>query len=481
MKLSRLVGFLGGGLLIASAALADESFNAFRLAEVTGIVKIKADDNAEYQAGEVGKDYQAGVTIQTARRSSAVLEFTPDNRVRVLANSEVKVVGKAAMRNTARIELHSGDVDGRLQALPKGMKFEVETPVGICGATGTDFSVGYGRLADNMTREMVMDCTEGQLVLEGDFVRTEEDTIRAGSTFRFTLVQCDDRDYAFLPDVEIAGQDLNVAFGQKNIALLGNGSWSQAAMGNVPGETPFAALRVLAGQVLISGFAMTEELPAGFIRDRTLIYVDEGQAGYGFYRDIPQDALIENYDGAQMTIAGNAYNTDVIVYPERVLGGFWFGTGERIFEDMVKDVVAYGPQTVIFGTGPAGLKTPPEAVLNDLKGRGIEVFALPTAKAVELYNEMRKQQPAAKTVAVLNLEDYRNAEEYMNAAEELCRRCAALGACGNCCQFYRGYIGELPEPEVPTAVPTPTRVAAPPVTLEPPLPISDVPQSPGEL
>ena len=322
-----------------------------------------------------------------------------------------------------------------------------------------------------------MECTEGQIVLDGSFVKTQEDTIRAGSAFHFSLVKCEERGNTYLPEVEITGQDLNVAFGEKNIALLGQGSWSQAAL-PTPGKTAFAAVRVVTGQVLVSGFALTENLPPGYVRDRELIYVEEDAGGKESSAALPPGTLIEDYTGRSLTLAGEKYETDVVVYPERVLFGFRFGRGERVLREKLKGVMDFKPATLIVGTGPAGLRMPSEKLIDEIKARGIEVFALPTPKALELYNEMKRQDPKAKVVAVLNIEDYRNADDYLARTEVLCRCCAAYAVSNSCCKSFRDYAGEVPEPIPPTAEPTPPPQGPP---GNPPAPVPDVPQSPGEL
>ena len=91
---------------------------------------------------------------------------------------------------------------------------------------------------------------------------------------------------------------------------------------------------------------------------------------------------------------------------------------------------------------------------------------------------MKRQDPKAKVVAVLNIEDYRNADDYLARTEVLCRCCAAYAVSNSCCKSFRDYAGEVPEPIPPTAEPTPPPQGPP---GNPPAPVPDVPQSPGEL
>ena len=103
-------------------------------------------------------------------------------------------------------------------------------------------------------------------------------------------------------------------------------------------------------------------------------------------------SLIESYDFGFIVIKGRRYTSDVIVFPERVVDGWWRREGHRIYVDDLKEIFTHEPKpkVLLVGTGYYGLvKVAPE-VQNTLKSQGIELVAQPTREACRTYNQLLK-------------------------------------------------------------------------------------------
>lgn len=102
--------------------------------------------------------------------------------------------------------------------------------------------------------------------------------------------------------------------------------------------------------------------------------------------------MIESYDFGVMVIDGKRYTSDVLVFPEKVMDGWWRKEGHRIYIEDLREVLNHKPlpEVLVVGTGYSGLvKVMPE--VNDaLKERGIKLIAQPTGEAYKTFNELLK-------------------------------------------------------------------------------------------
>lgn len=110
--------------------------------------------------------------------------------------------------------------------------------------------------------------------------------------------------------------------------------------------------------------------------------------------------MIENYRFGQITIDGRTYTDDVIIYPDRVDGGWWRKQGHSLCTDDLADVVAFGPDVLVIGTGASGRMQVPDPVRRALSGQGIEPRVATTREACDIYNDLADEQNA---VAALHL------------------------------------------------------------------------------
>jgi len=109
---------------------------------------------------------------------------------------------------------------------------------------------------------------------------------------------------------------------------------------------------------------------------------------------------IESFKFGSITIAGNTYTGDVIVYPDRV-DELWAREEEhRPQISEFADIVDAEPDILIIGTGYAGVLSIPDQIRNYLTSKGIDVRIDKTKQAIELFNSL---QDTEKVIAALHI------------------------------------------------------------------------------
>ena len=109
---------------------------------------------------------------------------------------------------------------------------------------------------------------------------------------------------------------------------------------------------------------------------------------------------IDSYTFGSVTIEGELYNKDVIVFPGRVQPNWWRKAGHSLSPDDLETVAAAGPDSLIVGCGMHGAMTVPEATKTWIASRGMELIAVRSQEAVEMYNQLEDK---AGTVLCLHL------------------------------------------------------------------------------
>lgn len=100
--------------------------------------------------------------------------------------------------------------------------------------------------------------------------------------------------------------------------------------------------------------------------------------------------VIEFYDFGVMVIKGKRYTSDLIVFPEKVLSGWWRREGHQLCVEDLKEIFSQTPlpEVLVVGTGYSGLvKVLPE-VEEALKERRIKLIIQPTREAYKTFNEL---------------------------------------------------------------------------------------------
>ncbi len=111
-------------------------------------------------------------------------------------------------------------------------------------------------------------------------------------------------------------------------------------------------------------------------------------------------AKIDSYDFGRIVIDGQTYISDVIVFANRVKGGWWRKEGHKLFAEDLNDVTKEKPQVLVVGTGYSGLMEIPRETVEYIKSQGMELIIETTGKAVSVFNMLSKSK---KVIAVLHL------------------------------------------------------------------------------
>ena len=96
---------------------------------------------------------------------------------------------------------------------------------------------------------------------------------------------------------------------------------------------------------------------------------------------------IEQYGFGHMTIGGQPYEEDVIVFPDRVMAGWWRREGHSLGVEDLKDVFQFDPDVLVVGTGASGRMGIPEETRKAIEQQGIKLESHSTGKAAEVFNE----------------------------------------------------------------------------------------------
>ena len=103
--------------------------------------------------------------------------------------------------------------------------------------------------------------------------------------------------------------------------------------------------------------------------------------------------MIENYSFGQIFINGEKYNSDLIIFEDRISDSWWRKEGHNLCVDDIKEIIDKKPDTLIIGTGYYGLMKVPEELIEHIKSSGIkQVIVKKTGDACNEYNTLCKKK-----------------------------------------------------------------------------------------
>lgn len=102
--------------------------------------------------------------------------------------------------------------------------------------------------------------------------------------------------------------------------------------------------------------------------------------------------MIDSYEFGRMVIDGRRYTRDVIVFPSRVLDGWWRREGHNLMVEDLREVlgVEAQPEVLVVGTGYSGVMRVSSEVEEALRSRRIRLIAQPTRRACQTFNGLLK-------------------------------------------------------------------------------------------
>jgi hypothetical protein len=104
---------------------------------------------------------------------------------------------------------------------------------------------------------------------------------------------------------------------------------------------------------------------------------------------------ITDYAFGRITIDGNTYSKDLIIYSDHVHSPWWRKEGHLLQTEDLSGIITAKVSLLIIGTGYNGAMAVPQEVLDYLKSHNIKSIVAKTGKAVELYNKNAAALPAA--------------------------------------------------------------------------------------
>ena len=164
---------------------------SFKVTRVNGTARIHEPNHMGYRTAVVGTTYPMGSTVKTDRDSSLDLELSPRNVIRILPLTEAVIGDKTRNPGLVSVNLYGGTTDVRLDDFPKDCKFQVSTPMAVCGAVGTAYRTFYDLNTNNaMTFEV--EVTDGEVVVFGTLIRVLDKPLHAGQSLRIELTDQED-------------------------------------------------------------------------------------------------------------------------------------------------------------------------------------------------------------------------------------------------------------------------------------------------
>lgn len=110
--------------------------------------------------------------------------------------------------------------------------------------------------------------------------------------------------------------------------------------------------------------------------------------------------MIEGYKFGEIVIDGKRYTRDVIIFPDRIDGSWWWKEGHELSEEDIKEVIKERPEVLIVGTGYHGcMRVLPETE-QYVRANGIKLMVEKTERACEVCNQLSKSK---RIIATLHL------------------------------------------------------------------------------
>ncbi len=103
---------------------------------------------------------------------------------------------------------------------------------------------------------------------------------------------------------------------------------------------------------------------------------------------------LSGYRFGKIEVDGVPWHEDVWICAGKV-GRWWRREGHRVYPEDLAAVLELAPEAIIIGTGFSGMLQVSEEARALLSLRGIELMAVRTKEAVELFNELVQKKNVA--------------------------------------------------------------------------------------
>jgi hypothetical protein len=100
---------------------------------------------------------------------------------------------------------------------------------------------------------------------------------------------------------------------------------------------------------------------------------------------------IDSYSFGTMTVDGKAYDSDLIIFPDRIMSGWWRREGHSLAISDLDEVLRYKPDILVVGTGASGIMDVPDPTRRMLRENNIELMENKTSQACKIFNQKIKE------------------------------------------------------------------------------------------
>ncbi len=109
---------------------------------------------------------------------------------------------------------------------------------------------------------------------------------------------------------------------------------------------------------------------------------------------------IDDYEFGRITIDGEVFRKDVVIFPDHVQSNWWRREGHELHPDDIQSILDARPELLIVGKGYYGRLKVLDSAKKKFEEIGCELIAMNTKKACTLYNERASEK---KTIAAFHL------------------------------------------------------------------------------
>lgn len=109
---------------------------------------------------------------------------------------------------------------------------------------------------------------------------------------------------------------------------------------------------------------------------------------------------IQAYRFGSITVEGETYESDVIIYPDKVGSSWRRKEGHRLAIEDLRDAFAAKPEILVVGKGAYGLMSVLPETEKHIKSLGIRLVAANTREACDAHNKLSE---TSRVVSCLHL------------------------------------------------------------------------------
>jgi hypothetical protein len=97
---------------------------------------------------------------------------------------------------------------------------------------------------------------------------------------------------------------------------------------------------------------------------------------------------IDSYRFGEILVNGRSFTSDLIIFNDRVDDQWWRENGHTVELHDLDEVVKARPEVLVVGRGKLGAMKIPDATLDAIEDKGIQIVHARTEEAVEVYNQI---------------------------------------------------------------------------------------------